>query len=65
MKKARGLSKPISAREGKADRPVSRAAAALRPYGLDAAGCPSRRLSTPAAVSTTISDETFGRISLG
>ncbi len=35
--KARGLSTPMSAREGKADRPLSRATAALRPYGLDPA----------------------------
>ena len=36
MEKARGLSVLMSAREGKADRPLSRANAALRPYGLTA-----------------------------
>ena len=35
VKKARSLSTPISADEGKADRPPSRA---TRPYGLDAVG---------------------------
>ncbi len=36
MKKARGLSTPDKADESKADRPVSRFASALRPYGLNA-----------------------------
>jgi hypothetical protein len=33
VKKARGLSTPVGADEGKADRPLSRAVAALRPWG--------------------------------